>query len=1018
MSKNNSEDHSHNFSSDDLKKIVREELVVRQKEIGMAIREYDLKKAFEAKLTPNGVYLAGMSRLRLIEILYLIGACSKEDWLAYMKYEAKYCINRKQGLIEIKAYEASTNRELNLQGVKLQAMIQIDRPSYEEVISFADTQGYVFDITKESKDFADEIKKTADLFELMKTNVHQISLPLEDGLRYSNWYDKTSYESTEFKVLQNIISLYNSLKIKDDETESFLNLMICLRLLNHSRTLFEKASKKSSDIVNSLRMKYAAEFFEGLIPTKIQYSDDERFVMLYFAIQKAKKLVLKYPDKEWQKHILDWISVGVEKFEQNIPENFKNLNPVLPNDVLNRSFFLLNNNNNNDLLNHNEDKVIQFELNEKLTHIDEVVEEINEKAFILDDEKQTKLEHYKKKLGELKPIYLLSELPDVYTFYALGIIDDKELKVLTRELNKKFTVKVIEKLDDFFAQFMSVVDRNVSDEILQGYQVYQKAKENHVLDEQALTGILKSIGMSHNQVDGFMLATKDLLTELLKEDFDKYLPLALKFKPAQFDLVYNFRTLSDFFITKDFNEVYFSLDEALPMTKCYKENNKDLTQITRLMLIDDIFEATEGEIPNAKKIDQARSISNNLLISYYAQTMQKLMETVDFEKYPNQAKRISTLVPYFTGLIDQKFGNLNIQQDILLKEKEAMLYLVGMAKYALAQFTNSKATRDYYQDWFDLVYGLSEKEKEEIKSLPEVPKYRRYASLIDSMSKEEQTLFLKEAFNYYYSQKDKINNNEDSRAVLGVCSDLDLLYAMGVLSPFEYDKVGETGVSLSDKNMKKEVSVFEVCEELEKDTPALKIPLSNDIISVMMQIRLAGSLVDYRYNYDDVTVVSEEYFAQPPAVTMVDLRKNSLKGEGLMIESLLTLCKILKEYNLESSSALKKILDSYWKESTQQLNSLAIQMKKKYPEMTKRILEQRGIFGLSDTEKTETISSRFRYYPKFFTQIRQAIEKEYKNTGKFLPVLNRFEKEIQPFVSFYKERAPILKTCLSFEKDR
>jgi lysophospholipase L1-like esterase len=33
-------------------------------------------------------------------------------------------------------------------------------------------------------------------------------------------------------------------------------------------------------------------------------------------------------------------------------------------------------------------------------------------------------------------------------------------------------------------------------------------------------------------------------------------------------------------------------------------------------------------------------------------------------------------------------------------------------------------------------------------------------------------------------------------------------------------------------------------------------------------------------------------------------------------------------------------------------------------------------------------------------------------------LLNRFEKEIRPFVSFYKERAPILKTCLSFEKDR
>ena len=128
--------------------------------------------------------------------------------------------------------------------------------------------------------------------------------------------------------------------------------------------------------------------------------------------------------------------------------------------------------------------------------------------------------------------------------------------------------------------------------------------------------------------------------------------------------------------------------------------------------------------------------------------------------------------------------------------------------------------------------------------------------------------------------------------------------------------------------------------------------------------------------------------------------------------------KDLREYNLEESKAMRGILNSYWKESAQQLNNLSLVVEKKYPEMAKRILDQRAMFGIRAIEGKETISNRFKYYPKLFSLMRQAIEKEYKCTGNLMKRQNFFEKEIKGFVSFYKKRAPILKEFESVSRER
>ena len=121
----------------------------------------------------------------------------------------------------------------------------------------------------------------------------------------SNWYDKTSYEESENKILQNLICLLNTLNIDDKDAKAFLNLLIYLRLFSHVNDLRFMAEKKDTDIIDSYRMKYTAEFFNHLIPTQLDFSSDERFILLYFAIQKTKEALQKYQDEEVSKMLLE-----------------------------------------------------------------------------------------------------------------------------------------------------------------------------------------------------------------------------------------------------------------------------------------------------------------------------------------------------------------------------------------------------------------------------------------------------------------------------------------------------------------------------------------------------------------------------------------------------------------------------------------------------------------------------------------------------------------------------------------
>lgn len=1008
MNENANSSNSDN-SFEELKQKAKADSLRRQNNISMMIRELGVREKLQGKLDEGGIFFAGLSTLKEIDILYLFGACSGAERLKYFHYEKKYALQKGSGFEGFHVYDKTTGEEVELPDVQIKAAFRVESMSYEDVSSFAENFGVSFDISNENLLLAKEIKQTAFLFEMLKTNVHNLVLPYEDGLPFSNWYDKTSYEKSENKILQNLVCLMNTLNIDDKEAKAFLNSMIYLRMLSHINDLRALSEQKDTDIVDSYRMKYAAEFFNHLIPTKFDFSSDERFILLYFSIQKVKEALQKYKDKADSDFVLNWLNFGVKKFEDHIPDNFKNLKVSLPTHILNESFYRKDPENRAQEVYElkNEENIVKTE---PFTLYDKVFSLVDKQMKEYDESQQ---EIWMRDLNILPSqfhgIYKLVQLSDVYSFYALGVINKDDLQVLTDQITYDFTENAFQALDKWFNENIGQMETE-NPELVNGLKALQEARKGKLFNTVTMVNWLEQIGMSVDQINKLAPSTKEALMNLLKEDFDKNLPLALKFKKEIFNHVKNFRELSTFLIEKMLGVERFSLDLNLPLEKCTEKENLNLTKMYRLMLCGDILDAVEGTVRAIPENEQAYEKIKNLMAGYYLFTLQKMQELTDDVKQPEQAKDMKELF--------SSYDVFNVPASILETEKADLPFLLAVSKLNLKAFTNSKATQDYYLDWFDYVLDFSDEEKNEIqKQEVSLPKYRKNPHLTDSMHFEEQRRFLKDMVDHYFTKSDQKANHHDKRAAFGICTDVDLLYAMGVLSPFEYDKVGEKNLQLVNEK-KKHVSFFETCMALQEEQPALKIPLIKEVFDTMDQIKLAGRLLDYSYNYENVWFSGLNYNKQEPETTVFDFNKNPLKAEGKLIDTMLMLMKDLSEYNLEESKALRQILDSYWKESTQGLNDLSLAVKKKYPEMAKRILDQRGIFGVKEIEQKETISNRFKYYPKLFSLVRQTLEKEYKCRGGLLKMQNFFEKEIKAFVEFYGNRAPILKDFVRISRER
>lgn len=1006
----NREPLSPDGSFEELKQKAKADSLKRQSNISMIIRELGVREQLKDKLDEGGIFLAGLSTLKEIDILYLIGACSSVERLTYLSYEKKYNLKKGEGFEGFEIYDENTGEPIELKNVRIKGTFKCETLLYEDVISFAENFGVSFDISHENLLLAKEIKRTAFLFEMLKTNVHEIKFPYQDGLPRSNWYDKTSYEESENKILQNLICLLNTLNIDDKDAKAFLNLLIYLRLFSHVNDLRFMAEKKDTDIIDSYRMKYTAEFFNHLIPTQLDFSSDERFILLYFAIQKTKEALQKYQDEEVSKMLLDWLNFGVKKFEEHIPDNFKRLEVSLPPDILNHSFYRSN----------EQEEMKEEEINEEIKEnsLQENPKSLYDKIFLrVDDyimecgEAQQKIwdDDMKSMDPKFHGIYKLAQLSDAYTFYALGIINEEDLSVLMNKIHVELTVKAVQILENSYLEYIDKLGEERPD-LVQEFKVFQEMKQKKMFVLGKLAELLVAIGWEEEKINKLAPTTKEALTHLLQEDFDTYIPLALKFNKKIFDLVNNFREVSQFLTEKMCGISRFSLDTALPLETCVEKGNPDLTKMQRLMLCADILDAVEGVAPARRANKVAYEKILNLTKAYYLSTLQKIFELTDEEKQPEQAKRMKELY--------SSYDVFNVPVSLLEKEKEEWPFLLALTKLNLKSFSNSKATQNYYLDWFDYALDFSEAEKEEFaQSKIILPKYRRNPNLDDSLDLESQHKFLNNIMKDSFTQNDLEANHHDKRVGFSVCADCDLLYAMGVLSPFEYDKLGNKSVEFVVEK-KRTPELIEVCLALQEENPSLRLPLIKEVIDVMEQIRLASRLLDYSYNYKNVWLSGLDYNKQAPETTVFDFTKNPLKAEGTLIDTMLMMMKDLREYNLEESKAMRGILNSYWKESAQQLNTLSLVVEKKYPEMAKRILDQRAMFGIRAIEEKETISNRFKYYPKLFSLMRQAIEKEYKCTGNLMKRQNFFEKEIKGFVSFYKKRAPILKEFESVSRER
>mgnify|MGYP003294296781 CR=1 FL=1 len=163
MSKKNAESSNQNNSFDEQNEKAKADTLKRRKDISVIIKDQNIRERLESQLEWNGVFLAGLSGLKEIDVLYLIGACSESERFQYQSYEKKYALEKGSSFIGLHTYDKLTGEEIELPNVGIKAAFKIDYNSYEDVISYAENFGVFFDISKENSLFAKEIKRTSFL---------------------------------------------------------------------------------------------------------------------------------------------------------------------------------------------------------------------------------------------------------------------------------------------------------------------------------------------------------------------------------------------------------------------------------------------------------------------------------------------------------------------------------------------------------------------------------------------------------------------------------------------------------------------------------------------------------------------------------------------------------------------------------------------------------------------------------------------------------------------------------------
>ena len=1020
---------------------VQQEYLPSKGDIFRYMRDMQTAPELSEQLDVKGVYITSLSMVSLPMIVYLMGLCDKKEFATYSVFEHRFIDKEKQ-----EREEDLKNRYATLPDIE----IDIRTPDYEDVLEYARGEGYVIPISKFAFEKALELKRTAGLLEVLKTNVNDFKLSVDDELHHSHWYDIFSQEETEYNILNELVLLQKSFPYTNIDLNSNLNLLICARWQKHLRDLKKIEKLLSDDIEASVRINFAIQTLKNLMPVKLKnISDEARKVLLYQTLQKAKEVVKNHPDELQRENIINWLNACSNKYEKSVPLSVKEAELIEAPRKINPLFF-----------NHESEQIvekvistrdIEYENDQRIRkESDEYLKKMldsAEAAKLSPEETLIKMmgmrhiqlfdtlnKHVKRKSEEDPEVYDMADdwfdgiskehhglvyaarLPDIYNYFILGIITKDQADEFRLVQKALFRENGMQKLHEIFDQYVEEQNGDLDEELETAYELYKTGNETGNYNGLNLNNTLLMLGVPYEELESFEPSVEETFTYLLKHDFERYLPLALRFKKEYFNLVDDFKEMAALLTENESGNKWLSIQNLMIKESCIDPEDCKKTRINRLTVLSDIYMVMDEYIGGSKSKDfiKAKILLQQMIFATYQDIFQSLDALPANEKYSDVSIQLKAMCRYFAGLYPKT--------DSLKNEEQNMAFLANVARSCLKTATKHPHIQDYYIKCFDMQFGSTAKEDEALskRGVTRFPVTKKIPEVMKQSDFDDYNSLL---LNKYFDLEERKINNEDFRCGFGVCSDVEILYAMGVLSNFEYERaVDAIEKNEWDREDFDKSLILKVNKQLEKDNPSFYLPITKKQMDVMRQIRLAGELVDAHYLYDNLVFDGNgDYKDKAPAACLYDYQKNPLRAEGKMLETLLSLMHTLPEENIQGSESLKAIVNSYWKESTQQLNDLVELERGRNPVLAEQISYQRGLFSLKKEDEKETVENRLKYYPKLFSLLRDGVNRCYiGGKQKSLRRIAFLEKEIAPFVQYYKKSMANPKLCSrqdSMERD-
>ncbi len=992
---------------------VQQEYLKSKKDIFSYMSDLSIGEELSKTLDMNGTNFSSLSYLQPPLIVYLMGLCDRKAFETYNAYEFRFLEEEKLRNPKLKDED-----------------IELRNPDYTEVIEYAKGKGFVIDISKIAFEKAIEVRRTAGLFEMLKTNINNFNLSIDDELHASNWYDPFSDEETEYNILNELILVQKVLPY-NQEISDCLNQLVYARWQKHLRDLKKIKKQLNHDAKASLRISFAIRTLKSMLPIKInEISDKERKILLYQTIQKIKQAIPTYKEPEIAKSLEKWLNKSLLGYERSLPDSVKNAQPVPVVPGLSISFFAVKTEekevkNDSDTFEEEieaQKKQTRKEIDAHLMHLfsdpefaklsteEKVLRQLetyhknvfDDMYFHLKREHRDDPEHIERFFSTIsddhKNLMYVMEFPDIYTYYMLGIISKQEADDFYQTQETIFKERAITTLDKVFDDYMQENEGDIPEEVEEAYEYYKTGKETGDYGELDFNKTLVNIGIHEEDVDSLTPSVEETLDFLLRLDFKRNIPLALNFKKEYFELAQDFKRMCTFLMLIEQDVVPCDiLNLRIPDT-CIDEKSEDRTRIGRLQAIRGIFCAIEDYIGRSNDFKKAKILLNHMIFASYQKILTDLYNLPKNKNSANVTPQLKAMCKYFM----QKYP----KTDVLKNERENMAFLANVARSCLITATAHKHVANYYLQNFDYVFGTTAK-VDEIHSGKKVAPLPLKIPISDTLDEEEFDEFKTSLYERIFDEEDEKANKRDMRCIYSACSEPALLYAMGVLTNFEYTYALE--IDDTENQSGAPLTIRELQEIFLKQKPPFYLRLDAEQMRVMKQIRLASSLVDSCYYYDNSTVELIDYNKKKPTSTLLDYQKNPLMAEGKMLSTLLGMLQAMPEEDIKSSEVLSKIVDSYWKESTQCLNDLVLSQEQKNPILAEQISQKREFFGLKEGEAEETISNRLKYYPKFFQMVRLGLKRNHIGTSeKHAKQLAFFEREIEAFTTFYQKQEPKL----------